>query len=154
MIAELGDNVFTSKDELYSVSYDGLKVKGNPDALIKIHSSEDVGKCLSLANEFCVPVTCRGSGSSLTGGATPFQGGWVLDLSSLDRIEIDKPNRLARCGPGAVVSNLQEQAAHYGLFYPPDPSSKDFCTIGGNVACNAGGLRCVKYGVTLSLIHI
>lgn len=148
MIAELGQNVCTSKDELYSVSYDGLKVKGDPDAWIKIYNPEDVGKCLSLANEFCVPVTCRGSGSSLTGGATPFQGGWVLDLSSLDNIEIDKPNRLARCGPGAVVSNLQEQAANYGLFYPPDPSSKGFCTIGGNVACNAGGLRCVKYGVT------
>ena len=78
-IAELGENVCTSQDELYSVSYDGLKVKGDPDAWIKIYNPEDVGKCLSLANEFCVPVTCRGSGSSLTGGATPFKvdGFWI-----------------------------------------------------------------------------
>ena len=68
---------------------------------------------------FVYSVTCRGSGSSLTGGATPFQGGWVLDLSSLDNIEIDKPNRLARCSPGAVVSNLQEQVSQLWSLLSP-----------------------------------
>jgi len=101
-----------------------------------------------LANEFRIPVTSRGTGSSLTGGATPLHGGWVLDLSQLSSIEIDPTNRLAHCGPGVVVGDLQEQVLEKGLFYPPDPSSKKFCTLGGNVACNAGGLRCVKYGVT------
>ena len=145
---KLGDCVHTQDDELYGVSYDGLKVRGSPEALIKVHQTKEVGDVLKLANEFRIPVTCRGTGSSLTGGATPFQGGWVLDLSKLSSIDIDPANMLARCGPGAVVGDLQKKVAEHGLFYPPDPSSKNFCTIGGNVACNAGGLRCVKYGVT------
>ena len=72
----------------------------------------------------------------------------MLDLRKLNHLEVDEQNRIARCGPGVVVSDLQKAAQDLGLFYPPDPSSKDFCTIGGNIACNAGGLRCVKYGVT------
>jgi glycolate oxidase len=144
----LGESVETDRDQLYPVAYDGLKIAGYPEALIKIERSEDVSAVLKIANEYCIPVTCRGAGSSLTGGATPFQGGWVLDLSGLNSISIDQPNMLAICGPGAVVGELQEQADQLGLFYPPDPSSKKFSTLGGNVACNAGGLRCVKYGVT------
>jgi glycolate oxidase len=69
-------------------------------------------------------------------------------LSGLNQLEIDERNQVAHCGPGVVVAELQAEAAKDGLFYPPDPSSKKFCTIGGNIACNAGGLRCVKYGVT------
>ena len=103
---------------------------------------------LKLANQFSIPVTSRGTGSSLTGGATPYHGGWVLDLSSLAHMDVDSTNMLARCGPGVVVGDLQAKVDEYGLFYPPDPSSKKFCTIGGNIACNAGGLRCVKYRVT------
>ena len=75
-----------------------------------------------------------------------------MDLSLLNQIEIDVDNQIARCGPGAIVSDIQEYAAEHNLFYPPDPSSKMFCTIGGNIACNAGGLRCVKYGVTRDYI--
>ena len=145
---KLGNSVHTKENELYAVSYDGLKVSGSPQALIKVQQATDVGEVLRLANEFSVPVTSRGTGSSLTGGATPYQGGWVLDLSQLSSLEIDPTNMLARCGPGVVVGDLQEKVLEKGLFYPPDPSSKKFCTLGGNVACNAGGLRCVKYGVT------
>jgi glycolate oxidase len=144
----LGGCVETDMNQLYPVSYDGLKVSGFPEALINTKKAEDVGIVLKLANEYNVPVTCRGAGSSLTGGATPIQGGWVLDLSRMNSISIDQTNMLARCGPGAVVGELQEQADKLGLFYPPDPSSKQFSTLGGNIACNAGGLRCVKYGVT------
>ena len=129
-------------------SFDGLKVGKIPDAVVRPVSGAQVGEILEVASEFSVPVTTRGAGSSLTGGATPIGGGWVLDLSGLDSIEIDEGNMLANCGPGAVVEDLQKKASAVGLFYPPDPSSKKFCTIGGNVACNAGGLRCVKYGVT------
>ena len=70
----------------------------------------------------------------------------------MTHFEIDEENQLARCGPGVVVADLQAAAAEQDLFYPPDPSSKKFCTLGGNVACNAGGLRCVKYGVTRDYI--
>ena len=145
---KLHSSVHTNDEELYAVSYDGLKVSSSPEALIKVKQANEVGEVLKLANEFRIPVTSRGTGSSLTGGATPLHGGWVLDLSQLSSIEIDPTNRLAHCGSGVVVGDLQEQVLEKGLFYPPDPSSKKFCTLGGNVACNAGGLRCVKYGVT------
>ena len=145
---KLGDLVRTESSELFLANYDGLKVQGNASACIKVDDSKQVGEVLKMANEFQVPVTTKGAGSSLTGGATPIQGGWVLDLSKLNHLYLDEKNRLARCGPGVIVSNLQSEAEKIGLFYPPDPSSKDFCTIGGNIACNAGGLRCVKYGVT------
>ena len=144
----LGSCVHRGEDELTKASFDGLKIENRPVAVIRPSCESQVGDTLRIANQFGVPVTTRGAGSSLTGGATPLHSGWVLDLSELNSIEIDEANMLARCGPGVIVSDLQEQASSAGLFYPPDPSSRKFCTIGGNVACNAGGLRCVKYGVT------
>ena len=145
---KLGNKVITYPDRLFAASHDGLKIRRDPQAVIEIGVESEVGEVLKLANQFSIPVTSRGTGSSLTGGATPSQGGWVLDLSKLRSLEIDAENMLARCGPGVVVGDLQAKVDDFGLFYPPDPSSKKFCTIGGNIACNAGGLRCVKYGVT------
>jgi len=144
----LGSCIHTDEESLFQASYDGLKIQCSPSVVIKPDLAEQVGEVLSIANEFEMPVTTRGAGSSLTGGVTPLRGGWVLDLSALNDIQIDEANMLVRCGPGAIVSDLQKKASAAGLFYPPDPSSKKFCTIGGNVACNAGGLRCLKYGVT------
>ena len=149
---QLGDCVETSFGQLEDYSYDGLKISSLPDAVIRIKEAAQVGTVLKIANQYGVALTTRGAGSSLTGGATPIQGGWVLDLSLLTHFEIDEENQLARCGPGVVVADLQAAAAEQDLFYPPDPSSKKFCTLGGNVACNAGGLRCVKYGVTRDYI--
>ena len=149
---KLGGIVHIDEDSLHKASFDGLKVYFSPDAVICPQQSTQVGDVLRLANEFRIPVTTKGAGSSLTGGATPVKGGWVLDLSRLNKVEIDADNMIARCGPGAVVADIQEKAAELNLFYPPDPSSKMFCTIGGNIACNAGGLRCVKYGVTRDYI--
>jgi len=145
---QLGDCVETEFAEREEVSYDGLKISCLPDAVIRVKEDSQVGIVLKIANEHSIAVTTRGAGSSLTGGATPIRGGWVLDLSGLNQMEIDERNQVAYCGPGVVVAELQAEAAKDGLFYPPDPSSKKFCTIGGNIACNAGGLRCVKYGVT------
>ena len=145
---KLGNKVFTNPDRLFAASHDGLKIRRDPQAVIEIGAESEVGEVLKLANQFTIPVTSRGTGSSLTGGATPSQGGWVLDLSKLRSLEIDAENMLVSCGPGVVVGDLQAKVDGFGLFYPPDPSSKKFCTIGGNIACNAGGLRCVKYGVT------
>lgn len=144
----LGACLALDEEQLSTASFDGLKIEGRPEAVIKPLVPEQVGEVLRVASEFSTPVTTRGAGSSLTGGATPIRGGWVLDLSGLDTIDLDPENMLVRCGPGAIVGDLQKQASDMGLFYPPDPSSKKFCTIGGNIACNAGGLRCVKYGVT------
>ena len=144
----LGSVVSVKPSDLEVVSYDGLKIAGSPNARIRIENAKQVGEVLKIANQFSIPVTTKGAGSSLTGGATPIHGGWVLDLSALNKMEIDQENRIAQCGPGVIVAHLQEEAEKLGLFYPPDPSSKKFCTIGGNIACNAGGLRCLKYGVT------
>jgi glycolate oxidase len=149
---QLGDCVETSFGQREDYSYDGLKISSLPDAVIQVKEAAQVGTVLKIANQYGIPITTRGAGSSLTGGATPIQGGWVLDLSQLNHFEIDEENQLARCGPGVVVAELQTAAAELNLFYPPDPSSKKFCTLGGNVACNAGGLRCVKYGVTRDYI--
>ena len=122
----LGSCIHTDEDALFQASFDGLKVECRPSVVIKPESTEQVGDVLSIANEFEVPVTTRGAGSSLTGGATPLIGGWVLDLSGLNEIEIDEENMLVRCGPGAIVSDLQKKASDAGLFYPPDPSSRKF----------------------------
>ncbi|MDB3958081.1 FAD-binding protein [Opitutales bacterium] len=148
LVELLGNCVEFGEQAREDASYDGLKVSFLPDAVIRVKEAEQVGDVLRIANEHAIPITTRGAGSSLTGGATPIAGGWVLDLSRLNHLDIDESNQLARCGPGVVVADLQSLAAESALFYPPDPSSKKFCTIGGNIACNAGGLRCVKYGVT------
>lgn len=103
---------------------------------------------LKVAHKYSIPVTARGAGSSATGSAVPVEGGWVLDLSQLNAISIDPVSRIARVGAGVVTATFQERAEALGLFFPPDPSSKKYSTIGGNIACNAGGMRCVKYGVT------
>lgn len=145
---KLGRAVKEAGNVLRQASHDGLKIQGFPTAYVKVESEEQVGEVLKLADQFEIPITTRGAGSSLTGGATPIHGGWVLDLSALNKFEIDETNQYVRCQPGVVVSDLQSEVGKLGLFYPPDPSSRDFCTIGGNIACNAGGLRCVKYGVT------
>ena len=150
--SRLGSVVHVDSESIRIASYDGLKVFFSPSAVVCPDHSQQVGEVLELANEFGVPITTKGAGSSLTGGATPIKGGWVLDLSKLNSIDIDADNQVARCGPGAIIADIQRDAAEQDLFYPPDPSSKMFCTIGGNIACNAGGLRCVKYGVTRDYI--
>lgn len=142
----------TDEDAIFQNSFDSLKVSFRPEACIQPTTADQIGPILSLANEGSVPVTVRGVGSSLTGSATPIKGGWVLDVSKLNHIKIDPINRIADVGCGAVVKDIQDAAKKLNLFYPPDPSSYKWCTIGGNIACNAGGLRCVKYGVTRDYI--
>ncbi len=133
-------------------SFDSSKLSFEYDALIRARADKDVGIVLKLANEYKVPVTARGAGTSLTGSASPVIGGWVLDFSRMNRITIKKEKAMAVVQPGAVVGVIQEAAEAKGLFYPPDPSSLKYCTIGGNIACNAGGMRCAKYGVTRDFV--
>lgn len=136
----------------YMASFDALKLAFAYDALVLARSEKDVGATLQLANTYGVPVTTRGAGTSLTGSAAPVKGGWVLDLSRMNKIKIERTKSMAVVGPGAVVADVQAAAAAEGLFYPPDPSSLKYSTIGGNIACNAGGMRCAKYGVTRDFV--
>ncbi len=149
LVKELGTlKVITEGNAKYMASFDSSKLSFPYDALVLARSEKDVGTVLKLANEYKVPVTARGRGTSLTGSASPIKGGWVLDMMKLNKIVIKKEKSMAIAGPGAVVKDIQDAAEEEGLFYPPDPSSLKYCTIGGNVACNAGGLRGAKYGVT------
>jgi len=140
--------LFTDDESCFRASLDNLRLSFLPDVVIRVESADQVGVVLQLANRYAIPVTSRGAGSSATGSAVPVKGGWVLDLSRLNSVQIDPVARIATLGPGVVTAELQAAVEAEGLFFPPDPSSKKYSTIGGNVACNAGGMRCVKYGVT------
>jgi len=145
---KLPEIVFTDDVSRFRASLDNLRISFLPDVVIKVQKADQVGEVLKLADRYTIPVTARGAGSSATGSAVPLHGGWVLDLSQLNSVKIDAVGRIATVGPGVVTAELQSEVEAMGLFFPPDPSSKKYSTIGGNVACNAGGMRCVKYGVT------
>jgi glycolate oxidase len=139
----------TDPETLTCYSYDATRQRAMPDAVVTPKTAEEVSQIMKLAYEYGIPVYPRGAGSGLTGGAVPVAGGIVLDSCSMNRIiEIDRRNGVAWVEPGVVLLDLQKAVEAQGLFYPPDPASHDTCTIGGNVAECAGGLRCVKYGVT------
>ena len=124
-----------------------------PGAVVFAESARDVAAVMAFSREQGVPVIPRGAGSGLTGGAVPAGPAIVLSLSRMNRIiEVDAANLCAVVEPGVVVADLQAEAAKKGLFYPPDPASLDICTIGGNIAENAGGMRAVKYGVTKNAV--
>ena len=144
--------VYREGDRKFMASFDSSKLSFEYDALIRARSEKDVQTTLRMANRYRIPVTTRGAGTSLTGSASPVNGGWVLDTSPMKRILIRKEKSMAIAQPGAVIGVLQKKAEEEGLFYPPDPSSLKYCTVGGNIACNAGGMRCAKYGVTRDFV--
>ncbi len=120
-----------------------------PAAVIRATDEAQVARVLAACTAHLVPIVPRGAGSGLTGGALALEGGVVLDMAGLDRIErISPADQTAVVQPGVVTADLQAAAAAEGMYYPPDPASVDFCSIGGNLANNAGGLKAVKYGVT------
>lgn len=145
---KLSGRVFVDDESRFAASIDNLRLSFLPDAVVRVQAASEVGEALKLAHRYEIPITARGAGSSATGAAVPLNGGWALDLSALDSIEIDSVSRMATVGVGVITAKLHAEAEAVGLFYPPDPSSKSYATIGGNIACNAGGMRCVKYGVT------
>ncbi len=144
------ENLFDSPEKKIAYSSDASRMAGElPDAIARPKTTDQVSRILEIANSTGTPVYPRGAGSGLTGGAVPLRGGIVLDFELMDRIiEIDAENMTARVQPGVITGDLQRRAEELGLFYPPDPASSDFCTIGGNVAENSGGLRGTKYGST------
>jgi len=125
---------------------------GAPLAVALPGSTAEVAALVGLAAARGFPVVTRGAGSGLAGGATPTPGALVLGLNRLDGIAVDRGQMVARVGAGAITAELQRAAEAGGLFYPPDPSSQIASTIGGNIACNAGGPRCLKYGVTADYV--
>jgi len=125
---------------------------GIPLAVVRPTDAAQVQVAVRWAAERKVPVVPRGAGSGLSGGSSAVEGGLILSLDRMRAIEIDAPCRVAVVEPGAFNAEVKAAAAQHGLWYPPDPSSFEICSIGGNVATNAGGLCCVKYGVTTDYV--
>lgn len=143
------DKVFSEKEYLVSYSYDATGGNFPPDVVVMPDCESDIRHILEIARKYKVPVTPRGAGVGYSGGSLPVKGGISMVFSRMNRIlSIDTENFTAEVEPGVVTLHLQQAVEKRGLFYPPDPASLKTSTIGGNVAENAGGLRCFKYGVT------
>ena len=128
-------------------------LRADPEVVVRVTSARQVAEVFRLAQRERVPVTPRGAGYGLSGGAVPVLGGIVLSTEKMNRIlEIDKQNLMVTVEPGVIVGDLHRAVEAEGLFYPPDPASLDSCTIGGNIAEGAGGPRAVKYGVTMHYV--
>jgi glycolate oxidase len=125
---------------------------GTPVAVVRAEDAGQVQAAVRWAARHGVPVVPRGAGSGLSGGSSAVEGGIVVSLERMRAIEIDTASRVAVVEPGAFNAEVKAAAAEQGLWYPPDPSSFEICSIGGNVATNAGGLCCVKYGVTTDYV--
>ncbi|MFH2220432.1 MAG: FAD-linked oxidase C-terminal domain-containing protein [Pseudomonadota bacterium] len=142
-------NCTVHKEDLACYAYDATARTYLPDAVVFPGNTEEVSAVLRLANDADFYVVPRGAGTGMTGGSLPVRGGVVLVMTRLNRIfEIDTHNLVAHAQPGVITGHLHEAVERKGLFYPPDPSSSDFSTLGGNLAECAGGPRAFKYGVT------
>jgi glycolate oxidase len=120
-----------------------------PQAVLLPRTTDEVSRCLQVLHDLGIAVVPRGAASGLSGGANATVGLAVLSLHRMNRmLEVNPADRLAVVQPGVITATLRAAAREAGLFYPPDPGSVEICTVGGNVATNAGGMCCVKYGVT------
>jgi glycolate oxidase len=148
------DAVTTQRATLENYRFDWSRAPGagTPLAVVRPADADQVQAVLRWASAYAVPVVPRGAGSGLSGGSAAVDGGVVLSLERMRRIEIDTAARVAVVEPGAFNADVKAAAAAHGLWYPPDPSSYEICSIGGNIATNAGGLCCVKYGVTTDYV--
>ncbi len=144
------ENAYDDKAHMIAYAYDATRNRYEPDAVLFPRDEQDVSDILSYCNEHKIIIIPRGAGSGFTGGALPKNGGIVLALEKhMNKIlEIDMQNMVARVQPGVVNMSLQRAVEEVGLFYPPDPASQDYSTLGGNVSENAGGMRAAKYGIT------
>lgn len=147
----IGDtNVYDDKAHLLAYCYDATRNRYEPDAVLFPKDENDVSAILKYCNEHHIIITPRGAGSGFSGGALPSSGGIVLAFERhMNKIlEIDKANMVAVVQPGVANMQLQKAAEAEGFFYPPDPASQEYSTLGGNVSENAGGMRAAKYGIT------
>jgi glycolate oxidase len=148
------DNVYSDKAHLIAYSYDATRTRYEPDAVIFPRDEKDISEILKYCNKHKIIITPRGAGSGFTGGALPASGGIILAFEKhMNKIiEIDMQNMLAIVQPGVVNMDLQKAVEEVGLFYPPDPASEEYSTLGGNVSENAGGMRAAKYGITKDFV--
>ena len=147
------EHVLSDEADLIAYSIDGTWIERRPLAVVLPASAAEVSAVLKLANREQIVVAPRGSASGLSGGSVPLGGGMALSMTRMKRIlEIDGVNQVAVVEPGVITAQLQAAVEKLGLFYPPDPSSLQISAIGGNVAENAGGARCLKYGVTADYV--
>ena len=143
------ENTFSSREDLICYSYDATNFETVPDLAVFPQTTSQISEIFRLANKHLFPIIPRGMGTGFSGGSIPVRGGVVLVMTRFNRvIEIDTENMIAIVEPGVVTGDFQKQVEKIGLFYPPDPASALYCTLGGNVAECAGGPRAVKYGVT------
>ncbi|MCX5796253.1 MAG: FAD-binding protein [Elusimicrobia bacterium] len=141
--------LLTGEAQLAAYSYDGASARGRPEAVALPRSAEDARRTVALCCSRRIPYVARGAGTNLSGGSVALRGGVVLSLARLDRIlEVDTAALCAVVEPGVVNLKLQDELERTGHYYAPDPSSFRVSTLGGNIAENAGGPRCLKYGVT------
>ncbi|MDP2983855.1 MAG: FAD-linked oxidase C-terminal domain-containing protein [Candidatus Latescibacter sp.] len=147
------ENVSADPNDLIAYSYDSQPEKGMADAMVLVSSVSEIAAVVKIAVRRKIPLVARGAGSGLTGGSVPERGGIVLNLERMNRIlRIDVEDRIGYLQPGVITADFQKEAARKGLFYPPEPASSQHSTIGGNVAESAGGLTCVKYGLTKQFV--
>jgi len=144
------ENVYSDKAHMIAYSYDATRTRFEPEAVVFPRNEEDVSRILVYCNQHGIVITPRGAGSGFTGGALPTSGGITLAMEKhMNKIlEIDMENMVAVVQPGVVNMDLQHAVEEVGLFYPPDPASEEYSTLGGNVSENAGGMRAAKYGIT------
>jgi len=150
LIGIVGEENYTdSLIDMVSYSKDASEFKHRPDAAVWATTTEQISAILKVANREKFAVTARGAGTSLSGLSVPQRGGVILDLGRMNKIiKISIEDRLAVVQPGVVYAALEKALAPHGFFFPPDPASGTVSTLGGNVACNAGGIKGAKYGTT------
>ena len=141
------DQILTDPADVWSYGYDNSRRHAVPDIVVQPATHEQVHSIVSLCNEYKIPLTARGRGTGTTGATVPLQGGVLLSTEKLNRIiKIDPANRYIVVEPGVTNQQVQDSAKEYGFFWPPDPTSSAYCSIGGNLAYNSAGPRAVKYG--------
>ena len=141
--------VLNKESDLITFEYDGSVDRSQPTVVVLPSSAGEVSQLMKIASEYGIPIVARGAGTGLSGGAIAEHGGILLSLTRMNQIiEIDEKNQFAVVEPGVVNLELTQAVSKFDLYFAPDPSSQQACTIGGNIAENSGGPHCLAYGVT------
>ncbi len=153
LTSTLGDSIHCDEACLLAHAGDKWFASHLPDAVLLASTTEQISEAMRIASKYNVPVTARGAGVGYVGGCVPSRGGLVISLAPMTRIiELNPADGIARVEAGCLTADIQDAAAELGWFYPPDPASRKESSIGGNIATNAGGPRCLKYGVTRNYV--